>query len=59
MMISQTTEYALRAVVWLARQPDEHEAGYVEFFNGLKAANGDCLIAFGWILAEDLLKYNG
>ncbi|MBK6733149.1 MAG: Rrf2 family transcriptional regulator [bacterium] len=22
-MISQTTEYALRAVVWLARQPDE------------------------------------
>ncbi|MCA9627459.1 MAG: Rrf2 family transcriptional regulator [Myxococcales bacterium] len=23
MMISQTTEYALRAVVWLARQPDE------------------------------------
>lgn len=40
-------------------KPEKHEAGYVEFFNGLKAANGDCLIAFGWILAEDLLKYNG
>ena len=25
MMISQTTEYALRAVVWLARQPDEQQ----------------------------------
>lgn len=25
MMISQTTEYALRAVVWLARKPDEQQ----------------------------------
>lgn len=25
MMISQTTEYALRAVVWLARRPDEQQ----------------------------------
>lgn len=25
MMVSQTTEYALRAVVWLARKPDEQQ----------------------------------
>jgi len=25
MMISQTTEYALRAVVWMARKPDEQQ----------------------------------
>lgn len=25
MMISQTTEYALRAVIWLARKPDEQQ----------------------------------
>lgn len=40
-------------------KPEKQEAGFSTFFDGLKAENGDCLIAFGWILAEDLLKYNG
>ncbi|NLA34262.1 MAG: hypothetical protein GX868_01070 [Actinobacteria bacterium] len=39
-------------------KPEKQEPGFTEFFEGLKADNGDCLIAFGWILAEDLLKYN-
>lgn len=40
-------------------KPEKQEPGFADFFDGLKADNGDCLIAFGWILAEDLLKYNG
>lgn len=39
-------------------KPEKHDPAFVEFFDGLKADNGDCLIAFGWVLAEDLLKFN-
>lgn len=42
-----------------AAKPEKVDPGYAQFFEGLKADNGDCVIAFGWILAEELLKYNG
>ncbi|MEM9036199.1 MAG: hypothetical protein AAGA99_06495 [Actinomycetota bacterium] len=30
--------------------------GVVELFDGVEAANGDCVISFGWAMAEDLAK---
>ena len=35
----------------------ERIADYVEFFDGLDVDKGDCVIAFGWAMAEDLEKY--
>jgi hypothetical protein len=35
----------------------EKVADYEQFFAGLNPAKGDCLIAFGWAMAEDLQKY--
>jgi len=37
-------------------KPDAAELGVVAMFKGVKAQSGDCLIAFGWAMAEDLLK---
>lgn len=40
-------------------KPEKIEAAVESFFKPLKPKNGDCLIGFGWIMAEELLKYNG
>jgi hypothetical protein len=37
-------------------KPDSADPAVVAMFKGLKASSGDCLIAFGWAMAEDLLK---
>jgi hypothetical protein len=37
-------------------KPEAIEADVVELFDGIDAANGDCVIAFGWAMAEDLEK---
>jgi len=34
--------------------PDEIDAGFRAFFDEVDAGQGDCLIAFGWAMAEDL-----
>ena len=39
-------------------KPEKLDA-YAEFFAPVKAKAGDCLVAFGWIMAEELLKYDG
>ena len=31
-------------------------ADVAAFFKGFKANRGDCLVAFGWVMAEDLAK---
>ena len=38
-------------------KPDEIDAELHQFFEAHDADSGDCLVAFGWILAEDLVKY--
>ncbi len=37
-------------------KPEAANPGVVAMFKGLKPESGDCLIAFGWAMAEDLLK---
>lgn len=37
-------------------KPEAIPAGVVALFKGTKVAKGDCLIGFGWAMAEDLLK---
>jgi hypothetical protein len=37
-------------------KPESANPGVVAMFKGLKPQAGDCLIAFGWAMAEDLLK---
>jgi hypothetical protein len=37
-------------------KPESIPADVAAFFKGLKPANGDCLIAFGWAMEEDLRK---
>lgn len=37
-------------------KPEALNADVVALFNGLKPTKGDCLIAFGWAMAEDLAK---
>jgi hypothetical protein len=37
-------------------KPDSADPAVVAMFKGVKPSAGDCLIAFGWAMAEDLLK---
>jgi hypothetical protein len=37
-------------------KPETLDPQVVAFFKGLKPARGDCLVAHGWAMAEDLLK---
>ena len=37
-------------------KPESADPAVVAMFKGLKPESGDCLIAFGWAMAEDLLK---
>lgn len=39
-------------------KPEKIDPAVVELFDGVDASRGDCLVAFGWIMAEDLLKYD-
>lgn len=36
--------------------PDSFDPAVVSLFKGVKAKNGDSLVAFGWAMAEDLAK---
>lgn len=38
-------------------KPEDLDVDVVELFSGVDTGRGDCLVAFGWILAEDLVKY--
>lgn len=38
-------------------KPEELDTDVVELFCEVDTGRGDCLVAFGWILAEDLVKY--
>ncbi len=38
-------------------KPETLDPEVVKFFKGVKAKTGDCLITFGWMMAEELLKY--
>ncbi|MFV0317482.1 MAG: hypothetical protein ACK5O2_11065 [Microthrixaceae bacterium] len=38
-------------------KPERLDTEVVALFDGFEPTNGDCLVAFGWIMAEDLLKY--
>ena len=40
-------------------KPENLDAEVAKLFKPLKARNGDSLVACGWIMAEELLKYNG
>ncbi len=40
-------------------KPERLDPEIAPFFKPLNAKRGDCLVAFGWIMAEELLKYNG
>jgi hypothetical protein len=37
-------------------KPEAFDPAVVAMFEGMRPAAGDCLIAFGWAMAEDLLK---
>lgn len=37
-------------------KPERLHPGYAEFFVGIDPGRGDALIAFGWAMADDLLK---
>lgn len=37
-------------------KPEKLDPGYAQFFDPVDAARGDALIAFGWAMADDLLK---
>jgi len=37
-------------------KPEAIPADVAAFFKGFKANRGDCLVAFGWVMAEDLAK---
>jgi len=37
-------------------KPAAIDAGVVALFDGLRPERGDCVVAFGWMMAEDLLK---
>ncbi len=39
-------------------KPESLDRDVVNLFEDIEPINGDCLVAFGWIMAEDLLKYN-
>ena len=38
-------------------KPEKIDPEVAELFEPLKLKRGDCLITFGWIMAEDLLKH--
>lgn len=38
-------------------KPSDLDPDVVDLFGGLEAARGDCLVAFGWVMAEELVKY--
>ena len=38
-------------------KPESIKPEVVDLFKGLKPSKGDCLIAHGWAMAEDLAKY--
>lgn len=40
-------------------KPEKTEADVAAQFGDLDGARGDCLVTFGWVMAEELLKYNG
>ena len=40
-------------------KPEKIDAEVAKLFKPLKARGGDCLVTFGWIMAEELLKYHG
>jgi len=40
-------------------KPEKIDAEVAKQFKPLKVRSGDSLIGFGWIMAEELLKYNG
>ena len=40
-------------------RPETIDADVQKLFKAVKPRPGDSLIAFGWIMAEDLLKFNG
>jgi hypothetical protein len=37
-------------------RPEKLDPGYADFFVKVNANRGDALIAFGWAMADDLLK---
>lgn len=37
-------------------KPEKLDPGYAEFFTAVDEAKGDALIAFGWAMADDLVK---
>ncbi|HNI35334.1 MAG TPA: hypothetical protein PLV93_08030 [Microthrixaceae bacterium] len=39
-------------------KPERLDPEIAPFFKPLNAKRGDCLVAFGWIMAEELLKYH-
>ena len=40
-------------------KPEKTDADVAAQFDHLDATRGDSLVAFGWVMAEELLKYNG
>lgn len=40
-------------------KPEKTDADVAAQFDHLDVKRGDCLVAFGWVMAEELLKYNG
>lgn len=39
-------------------KPEKLDPDVVALFEGVEALDGDCMVAFGWIMAEELLKYD-
>jgi hypothetical protein len=37
--------------------PEALDTDVVALFNGIEPGRGDCLVAFGWVMAEELVKY--
>ncbi len=40
-------------------KPEKTDSDVAAQFADLDAERGDCLVTFGWVMAEELLKYNG
>jgi hypothetical protein len=40
-------------------KPEKVDPDVAAFYEVLDTNRGDCLITFGWMMAEELLKYNG
>lgn len=38
-------------------KPEAIDSDVAAFFKGLDARRGDCLVAFGWVMAEELVKF--